>query len=126
MSIYLPVLLTYTLRLFISIVLLKLIYIYTEIYANLLAFVNRYIIANKAFRAQLRSLCDPPSGKKSKDKNVKEILDNDFVVTVRYDNFEQVSIIQFKRYRFLIVDGSIYLLTSCIVTVTTKRAYKRK
>lgn len=116
MSIHLPVLLAYTLRLFISIVLLKLIYIYIEIYANLLAFVNRYIIANEAFRAQLRSLYDPPSGKKSKDKNVKEILDNDFVVVVRYDNFEQVSIIQFKRCRFLIVDGSMRLLTSCIVT----------
>lgn len=84
-------------------------YFCTELYANLLAFANRYVIANEAYRTQLGALCDADGRDKSYDKNAKTVLDNDFVVVLGHDDFKHVSITQFRR-----------------LTITTKGARERK
>lgn len=65
---------------------------YLEIFANFLAFVNRFAIANDSFRLALGDLCDPPSAKKSEDANAKISLYNDFVVVLAYEDFKNVSL----------------------------------
>lgn len=81
------------------------------------------------------------SGKVSKDATAKETLRNDFVVMLADNNFENITIKQFKRYKYPILPlvsfiGRVFsLLRSCcsstnylstIVTYKTKNSYIQK